>query len=90
MGNNVTWHQVLVHGVPFIENFSNTFNHKENQKDEHVMTKQVDLETKLECHELKPTSNQFHQYNFKIIFVQFIDYKFKIIIGEPLISPKKF
>ncbi len=64
MGNNVTWHQVLVHGVPFIENFSNTFNHKENQKDEHVMTKQVDLETKLECHELKPTSNQFHQYNF--------------------------
>ncbi len=38
MGNNVTW-QVLVHGVPFIENFSNTFNRKENQKDEHVMTK---------------------------------------------------
>ncbi len=45
MGNNVTW-QVLDHGVPFIEIFSNTSNHKENQKDEHVLTKQVGLETK--------------------------------------------
>ncbi len=45
MGNNVTW-QVLVHGVPFIEFFSNISNHKENLKDEHVMTKQVGLETK--------------------------------------------
>jgi hypothetical protein len=38
VGNSVTW-QVLAHGVPFIENFSNTSNHKENQKDEHVMAK---------------------------------------------------